>query len=78
MNICVVCEYGWIIKGIKSGEKKEGRLVLEKASVVRAWKNGKGIGGIAKEKNKSEYTLDYIGEVEISEAKVIFEIPCEW
>jgi len=78
MNVCVVCEYGWIIKGLRDAESDMDALILHDASVVRRWTNGKGIGGIAKEANKDEYTLDYIGDVTIRQSKVIFEIPCEW
>lgn len=78
MNVCVVCEYGWIIKGVKDEKSDTERMILHEASVVRMWSNGKGIGGIAKADNKSEYTLDTIGDVEIRQNKVLFEIPCEW
>lgn len=78
MNVCVVCEYGWIIKGVKDENSTDSVMVLHEASVVRTWRNGKGIGGIAKEENRSEYTLDVIGDVEIRQNKVLFEIPCEW
>ena len=78
MNVCVVCEYGWIIKGIKDEKSDTERMILHEASVVRKWTNGKGIGGIAKADNKDEYTLDTIGDVEIRQNKVLFEIPCEW
>ena len=78
MNICVICEYGWIIKGVKDEMSDNNSLVLHDASVVRRWTNGKGIGGIAKAENKSEYTLDAIGDVEIRQGKVLFVIPCEW
>lgn len=78
MDVCVVCEYGWIIKGIKSDKSTAEVLILKEASVVRRWSNGKGIGGIAKEANKDEYILDAIGDVEIRQNKVLFEIPCEW
>ena len=79
MNVCVVCEYGWIIKGIKDVEaSNDNIMVLHNSSVVRRWTNGKGIGGIAKASNKDEYTLDKIGDVEIRQNKVLFEIPCEW
>ena len=77
MNICVVCEYGWIIKGFKESTTA-GIITMSNASVVRRWTNGKGIGGIAKAENKDEYTCDYIGDVLIRENKVLFEIPCEW
>ncbi len=78
MSICVVCEYGWIIKGVKNAESTGSVLILHDAAVVRKWSNGKGIGGIAKAENKDEYTLDPIGDVEIRQNKVLFEIPCEW
>lgn len=76
MNICVVCEYGWIIVGVKSNQTNKTDLILSNASVVRCWRNGKGIGGIAK--SKKDYTLDIIGDVIIKQEKVLFEIPCEW
>ena len=76
-SLCVVCEYGWIIKGIVV-EETESTTKLKEASVVRRWTNGKGIGGIAKATNKNEYTLDPIGDVEIMKGKILFEIPCEW
>ena len=77
MNVCYVCESGWIIVGeLKSDNEKTVSLI--NSSVVRSWNNGKGIGGIAKAKNKDEYTLDAIGDVRIMRSKVLFEIPCEW
>ena len=79
MNICIICEYGWIIIGHKENESTESDLIkLHDASVVRRWNNGKGIGGIAKVENASEYILDAIGDVNIRKNKVLFEIPCEW
>jgi len=77
MNKCYVCEYGWIVCG-KELKRTEDAVTLKEASVVRRWTNGKGIGGIAKAENKSEYTLDAIGDVIIRLSKVLFEIPCEW
>lgn len=78
-SVCVVCEYGWIIKGEKDEHSTTAeKLVLKNSSVVRKWLNGKGIGGIAKAANKEEYTLDPIGDVEIRQGKILFEIPCEW
>lgn len=76
-NICVVCENGWIIKGVRAGSEK-GVLDLTDASVVRCWTNGRGIGGIAKAEYKDEYTLDPIGDVSIMQGKILFIIPCEW
>lgn len=78
MNICVVCEYGWIIKGVNTEDNNSDNLRLTDAAVVRRWSNGKGIGGIAKMENKQEYTLDKIGDVEINRNKILFVIPCEW
>ena len=79
MNICVVIESGWIIKGIKNETASDAvKMVLRDSAIVRSWRNGKGIGGIAKAGNKDEYTLDPIGDVEIRQSKVLFEIPCEW
>ena len=78
MNTCVICESGWIIIGHKNNELNETILSMSDASVVRRWMNGKGIGGIVKEENKDEYTLDPIGDVDIRQSKVLFEIPCEW
>ena len=77
-NVCVVCEYGWIIKGVVEAVQKTDVLYLKDASVVRSWRNGKGIGGIAKAENKGEYTLDPIGDVQIMRNKILFVIPCEW
>lgn len=77
MNTCFVCEYGWILIG-KEESRTVDTVTLTDASVVRRWSNGKGIGGIAKEKNKDEYILDAIGDVVIRLGKVLFEIPCEW
>ena len=76
-NLIVICEEGWIICG-KQAEANEVSLELEEASVVRRWNNGKGIGGLAKEKYKEDYTLDEIGDVRIRQNKVLFTIPCEW
>jgi len=76
-NVCVVCEYGWIICGIIT-ERYDDVLEMTNASVVRKWSNGRGIGAISKAKNKDEYTLDEIGDVSIRQDKVLFEIPCEW
>lgn len=78
MNVCVVCDYGWIIKGVKDEKSGAEWMILHNASVVRRWSNGKGIGGIAKTENKNEYVLDPIGDVEIKQNKILFSIPCEW
>jgi hypothetical protein len=77
-NVCIICEYGWIIKGVMAEQANQDVIPLRNASVVRKWLNGKGIGGIAKAENKDEYVLDYVGDVTIASSKVLFAIPCEW
>lgn len=77
MKSCVIIENGWILIG-DTKEAATNALHLADASVVRKWNNGRGIGGIAKAEYKDEYTLDYIGDVEIYQSKVLFVIPCEW
>lgn len=76
-HLIIVCEAGWIICGTEEKATKD-TLELKEASVVRRWNNGKGIGGLAKEKYKKDYTLDEIGDVSIKQSKVLFTIPCEW
>lgn len=76
-NTIVVIESGWIMVGEMSNPSTQTTL-LKNASVVRRWNNGKGIGGLAIEKNKPEYTLDPVGSVSIQTSKILFEIPCEW
>ena len=76
-NIIVVIESGWIMVGEMTNPSTQTTL-LKKASVVRRWNNGKGIGGLAKAENKHEYSLDPVGSVSIQTSKILFEIPCEW
>ena len=76
-NTIVVIESGWIMVGESTNPSTQTTL-LKNASVVRRWNNGKGIGGLAKEENKDEYTLDEVGTVLIQTSKILFEIPCEW
>ena len=76
-NIIAVCESGWILVGVQT-EETDKKITLNSASVVRRWTNGKGVGGLAKKENISEYTLDEIGAVDIFKSKILFTIPCEW
>lgn len=76
-NTIVVIESGWIMVGEMTNPSTQTTL-LKNASVVRRWNNGKGIGGLAIEKNKHEYTLDPVGSVSIQTSKILFKIPCEW
>ena len=77
-NKIFVCENGWIICGSEPPIARDTQIHLVNAFVVRCWTNGRGIGGLAKEEYKHEYTLDEIGAVDIFISKVLFEIPCEW
>ncbi|MDR1298667.1 MAG: hypothetical protein LBJ84_00250 [Oscillospiraceae bacterium] len=73
MNEIYVMDNGWILVGIPG----EGNALTE-ASVVRRWSNGKGIGALAQPEHKEEYTLDYIGGVELRAPRIVFSIPCGW
>ena len=77
-NTIFVCENGWIICGAEKADTRGTQIHLENAFVVRRWSNGRGIGALAREEYKHEYTLDEIGAVDIFANKVLFEIPCEW
>lgn len=78
-HLIVICEYGWILCGVLNTEVTDPSVTaLKEAAVVRSWRGGKGIGGLAKEDNKNLYTLDPVGNVNINDAKVLFVIPCEW
>ena len=74
---CYVCESGWIVVG-NEWKNNDFEVILHNAAVVRSWNNGKGIGGISKAENKSEYTLDDIGDATIMRSKILFVIPCDW
>ena len=75
-HVIVIADRGWIFVG--KPERMEGNLrtVLTEASVVRRWTNGKGIGGLAVEANKGEYTLDPVGTLEVYSP--IVTIVCQW
>ena len=76
-HVCVVLDYGWIIEGMVMS-RDGGDLRMEDASVVRCWRNGRGIGAIADPAYKDEYTLDPIGNVRVRDSRVLFEIPLGW
>ena len=76
-HICFVIDYGWIIEGV-AVSRANGTIHLSKASVVRKWRNGRGIGAIADPTHKDEYTLDPIGDVFVRDSRVLFEIPLNW
>lgn len=73
-HVCVIADRGWIFEGYRADSSYQ----LTNASVVRRWDNGLGIGGIAKAEHKGDYTLDFIGCIEINSKAVIALIPLEW
>lgn len=76
-HIIVIAQRGWIFEGYKNKEITD-KIRLNNANVVRRWDNGKGIGGLAKKENVSEYTLDPVGTVEFANEGIIATINCEW
>lgn len=74
-HVCVIADRGWIFEGYQDQEDLNR---LTNAHVVRKWSNGLGIGGIAKPEHKDDYTLDYIGCIDINRRAVIAVIPLEW
>ena len=76
-HICIVIDNGWILEGM-TVSRIDGIIRMEDASVVRSWCNGRGIGGIANPEHKDEYTLDPIGNVNVYQSRVLFEIPMDW
>lgn len=74
-HVCVIADRGWIFEGYKVDDSA---CELQEAHVVRRWDNGLGIGGIAKEEHKDDYTLDHIGCIRINPRAIIAEIPLEW
>lgn len=76
-HICAIVDYGWIIEG-RVMSRSGGVIRMDDASVVRRWNNGRGIGAIADPYHKDEYTLDPIGNVNVYQSRVLFEIPMNW
>ena len=74
-HVCVIADRGWIFEGYRTNPDT---YELTEAHVVRKWSNGRGIGGLAKDKYKHEYTLDEIGSISIHPQAVIATIPLEW
>jgi len=76
-HVIVIAPNGWIFVGqVTDAPVTENGISLLNASVVRRWTNGKGIGGLIKEANKSEYTLDPCGSIHVHNPLVT--IGCEW
>lgn len=77
-HIIVIAQRGWIFEGHRDNEVKD-KLQLLNANVVRSWSNGKGIGGLAKNVHKSDYTLDEVGTISFANEGVIAVIDIvEW
>jgi len=77
-HIIVIAQRGWIFEGHKDTSVTD-KIQLLSASVVRAWSNGKGIGGLCSKANKSDYTLDPVGTVSFPNEGVIATIDItEW
>ena len=74
-HICVISDRGWIFEGYIENNNK---CRLCNANVVRKWSNGMGIGGLADPEHKDDYTLDYIGSIELNPQAVIATIPLRW
>jgi len=76
-HVIVIAQRGWIFEGYKDISITD-KIRLLNANVVRSWSNGRGIGGLTKEKYKSEYTLDPVGTVEFAPEGIIAIINIEW
>lgn len=74
-HVCIIADRGWIFEGYREGNEG-GKLT--NAHVVRKWDNGLGIGGLANPCNKDDYTLDYIGCIELAPNAIIAVIHLGW
>lgn len=72
-HVCVIADRGWIFEGYK---REDGTLA--NAHVVRKWTNGLGIGALADNEHKDDYTLDAIGDLRIAPRAIIAEFPLGW
>ena len=78
-HVIVIVPNGWIFIGCKNEERSsDTQIVLASASVVRKWSNGRGIGGLCKEKYKDEYTLDYAGTITIPFGSINAILHCSY
>ena len=69
-HIIVIAQRGWIFEGLRDKSVTD-KIQLLNANVVRSWSNGKGIGGLCNESDKSDYTLDYVGTVSFANEGII-------
>lgn len=77
-HVIIIAQRGWIFEGRKNKAVTD-KIQLLNANVVRSWSNGKGIGGLCKKANKSEYKLDEVGTVSFEKEAIIAMIDItEW
>ncbi len=76
-HVIIIAQRGWIFEGYKDKAVTD-KIQLLDAHVVRSWTNGKGIGGLCREENKSEYTLDDVGTVSFPSEAIIATLNIEW
>ena len=76
-HVAVICDRGWIFEG-HATTLYNGGMRLTGAHVVRKWSNGRGIGALAKDEYKDDYTLDEVGAIELYAHAVLAVIPLEW
>lgn len=77
-HIIVIAQRGWIFEGHRDKSVTD-KIQLLNANVVRSWSNGKGIGGLCKQENKGDYTLDQVNTVNFAPESVIATIDItEW
>ncbi len=74
-HIIVIAQRGWIFIGHRNKDVTD-KIQLLDSYVVRSWNNGKGIGGLVK--NKAGYTLDAAGQIEFPNEAIIAVLLCEW
>ena len=77
-HIIVIAQRGWIFEGQRDSSVTY-KIQLLNANVVRSWSNGKGIGGLCNKSDKSDYTLDPVGQVSFPNEGIIAIIDItEW
>lgn len=76
-HVAVICDRGWIFEGYAT-TLENGGMRLTSANVVRKWSNGLGIGAIAKEEYRNDYTYDEVGAIELYAHAILAVIALEW
>ena len=70
----IVIASGWVVIGDTS--PVEGGILIEDASVIRAWGTTKGIGEIALNGPTKSTVLDYAGRIHVLNHAFIMRIDC--